>query len=59
MPDLQTTIRKGPRRKYFYGFGQGDTIHAYTPEEWGLGGSVASNASNSTHSLVVLILIEP
>ena len=49
------TIRK--RRPYFYGFGKGDSIHAYTPEEWGLGGSSASSASNSTHSLAILILV--
>lgn len=46
-----------PSRPYPYGFGQGDAIHAYTPEEWGLGGSSASSASNSTHSLAILILV--
>lgn len=44
-------------RPYFYGFGKGDTIHAYTPEEWGLGGSRAATASNSTHSLAILVLV--
>jgi fatty acid desaturase len=50
------TVRQ--RRPYFYGFGKGDTIHAYTSEEWGLGGSAATSASNSTHSLAILVLVE-
>jgi hypothetical protein len=50
-----TDVRR--RRSYYYGFGKGNSIHAYTPEEWGLGGSSASSASNSTHSLAILILV--
>jgi hypothetical protein len=57
MTNIQSKTAR-QRRPYFYGFGQGDTIHAYTPEEWGLGGSAASSASNSTHSVVILTLVE-
>ena len=33
-------------------------IIAYTPEEWGLGGSSAYSSNNPAHSLVVLTRIE-
>lgn len=45
-------------RPYYYGYGKDDVINAYTPEEWGLGGSSAYSSNNPTHSLVVLTLIE-
>lgn len=45
-------------RPYFYGYGKDDIINAYTPEEWGLGGSSAYSSNNPAHSLVVLTLIE-
>jgi hypothetical protein len=47
-----------PLRSYYYGYGKDDVINAYTPEEWGLGGSSAYSSNNPTHSLVILILVE-
>jgi hypothetical protein len=40
-----------PLRSYYYGYGQDDVINAYTPGEWGLGGSSAYSSNNPTHSL--------
>jgi hypothetical protein len=45
-------------RPYYYGYGKDDVINAYTPGEWGLGGSSAYSSNNPTHNVVVLILIE-
>ena len=35
-------------RPYYYGYGKDDVIKAYTPEEWGLGGSSAYSSNNPT-----------
>lgn len=54
----ETAKKTTPDRPYYYGFGKDDIINAYTPGEWGLGGSSAYSSNSPTHNVVVLILIE-
>jgi hypothetical protein len=41
-------------RPFYYGYGNDKTIHAYTREEWGIGGALPSG-NYSTRSLVGII----
>jgi hypothetical protein len=52
----KTSERKTRIRPYFFGYGKGNVIHAYTPQEWGIGGSPASG-SYSTHTLPGLVIV--
>lgn len=43
-------------RRYYYGTGLDDTIHAYSREEWGIGGS-QPGGNYSTHTISGLVLV--
>lgn len=48
-------MTKSPlNRPLYYGTGMGDTIHAYTREEWGVGGSLPFG-NNSAHTVTGVV----
>ncbi|UVJ38606.1 hypothetical protein [Arthrobacter sp. CJ23] len=56
MTEPQTSIRRGPRREYFYATAMDDVIRAYKPEEWGLGGNLPSG-NYTTRSPIGLVVV--
>lgn len=48
--------KKALSRPFYYGYGKGNMIHAYTHDEWGIGGALPSG-NYQTRSLLGMVLI--
>lgn len=52
-PVSEVQAKNKLHRPYFYGYGNGSTIHAYTKEEWGIGAPLPGG-NYATHSVALL-----